>query len=48
VSLDDPVIITCAISGALANREQCPATVAEARALRGIPARPARTQALPA
>jgi uncharacterized protein (DUF849 family) len=25
VSLDDPVIITCAISGALANREQCPA-----------------------
>jgi uncharacterized protein (DUF849 family) len=25
VSLDDPVIITCAISGALAGREQCPA-----------------------
>jgi 3-keto-5-aminohexanoate cleavage enzyme len=25
VALDDPVIITCAISGALANREQCPA-----------------------
>jgi 3-keto-5-aminohexanoate cleavage enzyme len=25
VTLDDPVIITCAISGALANREQCPA-----------------------
>jgi 3-keto-5-aminohexanoate cleavage enzyme len=25
VSLDDPVIITCAISGALANRDQCPA-----------------------
>jgi uncharacterized protein (DUF849 family) len=25
VSLDDPVIITCAISGSLANREQCPA-----------------------
>jgi 3-keto-5-aminohexanoate cleavage enzyme len=25
VSLDDPVIITCAISGAPANREQCPA-----------------------
>jgi len=25
VSLDDPVIITCAISGVLANREQCPA-----------------------
>ena len=25
LSLDDPVIITCAISGALANREQCPA-----------------------
>jgi 3-keto-5-aminohexanoate cleavage enzyme len=25
MSLDDPVIITCAISGALANREQCPA-----------------------
>jgi 3-keto-5-aminohexanoate cleavage enzyme len=24
MSLDDPVIITCAISGALANREQCP------------------------
>jgi 3-keto-5-aminohexanoate cleavage enzyme len=25
VSLDDPVIITCSISGAIANREQCPA-----------------------
>jgi 3-keto-5-aminohexanoate cleavage enzyme len=25
VNLDDPVIITCAISGALANRDQCPA-----------------------
>ncbi len=25
VSLEDPVIITCAISGVLANREQCPA-----------------------
>jgi 3-keto-5-aminohexanoate cleavage enzyme len=25
VSLDDPAIITCAISGALANRDQCPA-----------------------
>jgi len=25
VSLDDPVIITCSISGSLANREQCPA-----------------------
>jgi uncharacterized protein (DUF849 family) len=25
VSLDDPVILTCAISGALANRDQCPA-----------------------
>jgi uncharacterized protein (DUF849 family) len=25
MSLDDPVVITCAISGALANREQCPA-----------------------
>jgi uncharacterized protein (DUF849 family) len=25
VALDDPVIITCAISGALAGREQCPA-----------------------
>jgi 3-keto-5-aminohexanoate cleavage enzyme len=25
VSLDDPVIITCAISGALADRDQCPA-----------------------
>ena len=24
MALDDPVIITCAISGALANREQCP------------------------
>jgi len=25
VSLDDPVIITCSISGAIANRDQCPA-----------------------
>ena len=25
MSLDEPVIITCAISGALANRDQCPA-----------------------
>jgi 3-keto-5-aminohexanoate cleavage enzyme len=25
LSLDDPVIITCSISGALANRDQCPA-----------------------
>src|SRR6185503_15014119 len=25
MSLDDPVILTCAISGAVANREQCPA-----------------------
>ena len=25
MALDDPVVITCAISGALANREQCPA-----------------------
>ncbi len=25
MSLEDPVVITCAISGALANREQCPA-----------------------
>jgi uncharacterized protein (DUF849 family) len=25
MSLDDPVVITCAISGAIANREQCPA-----------------------
>jgi uncharacterized protein (DUF849 family) len=25
MSLDDPAILTCAISGALANREQCPA-----------------------
>jgi 3-keto-5-aminohexanoate cleavage enzyme len=25
VSLDDPVVITCAISGAIANRAQCPA-----------------------
>jgi 3-keto-5-aminohexanoate cleavage enzyme len=25
VSLDDPVVITCSISGAIANREQCPA-----------------------
>jgi uncharacterized protein (DUF849 family) len=25
LSLDDPAIITCAISGAIANREQCPA-----------------------
>jgi 3-keto-5-aminohexanoate cleavage enzyme len=25
VSVDDPVVITCSISGAIANREQCPA-----------------------
>src|SRR4051794_28464551 len=25
MSLDDPVIITCSISGAVANRDQCPA-----------------------
>src|SRR5438445_3337069 len=25
MSLSDPVVITCAISGALANRDQCPA-----------------------
>ena len=25
MSLDDPVILTCSISGAVANREQCPA-----------------------
>src|SRR6478735_9157366 len=25
MSLDDPVIITCAISGAIAGRDQCPA-----------------------
>jgi 3-keto-5-aminohexanoate cleavage enzyme len=25
LSLDDPVVITCSISGAIANREQCPA-----------------------
>src|ERR1700759_2917555 len=25
MSLDDPVVITCAISGAIANRRQCPA-----------------------
>src|SRR3970282_1799247 len=25
MSVDDPVILTCAISGAVANREQCPA-----------------------
>jgi uncharacterized protein (DUF849 family) len=25
LSLEDPVVITCAISGALADREQCPA-----------------------
>src|ERR687893_1361904 len=25
MALEDPVVITCAISGALANREQCPA-----------------------
>ena len=24
-SFDDPVIITCSISGAIANRDQCPA-----------------------
>ena len=41
MSLDDPVIITCSISGSLANREQCPAipyTPAEyaAEALRAV------------
>src|SRR5213079_865936 len=25
MALDDPVVITCAISGAIANRDQCPA-----------------------
>src|SRR4029077_16223564 len=25
MSLDDPVVITCSISGVIANREQCPA-----------------------
>src|ERR671932_2531432 len=25
MNVDDPVILTCAISGAVANREQCPA-----------------------
>src|SRR5204863_9028702 len=25
MSLDDPAVITCAISGAIANRDQCPA-----------------------
>ena len=25
MSLEDPVLITCSISGAIANREQCPA-----------------------
>ena len=25
MSLDDPVILTCSISGAVANRDQCPA-----------------------
>src|SRR5947209_17834654 len=25
MSLDDPVVITCSISGTLANREECPA-----------------------
>ena len=25
MSLEDPVIITCSISGAVANRDQCPA-----------------------
>ena len=25
MSLDDPVIITCSISGVIANRDQCPA-----------------------
>ncbi len=25
MSMEDPVVITCAISGAIANREQCPA-----------------------
>ena len=41
--LDRPVVITCAISGALANREQCPAIpytpeeyAAEARQILGV------------
>ena len=25
MSIEDPVVITCSISGAIANREQCPA-----------------------
>ena len=25
MSLEDPAVITCAISGAIANRDQCPA-----------------------
>jgi uncharacterized protein (DUF849 family) len=25
LSLEDPVVIACAISGAIANRDQCPA-----------------------
>ena len=25
MSLDDPVVITCSISGTIANRDQCPA-----------------------
>jgi len=25
MSLDDPVVITCSISGSIANRDQCPA-----------------------
>ena len=45
MSLEDPVIITCSISGALANREQCPAIpytpkeyAAEDRAVRRLEA----------
>jgi hypothetical protein len=36
VSLDDPVMITCAISSALAGRDRCRATL-------GVAARPAAT-----
>ena len=38
MSLDDPVVITCSISGTIANRDQCPAipyTPAEYGAERG-------------
>jgi len=46
LSLDDPVVITNAISGAIANRDQCPAIpytpeeyAAEAREQLGCPKR---------